>query len=135
MVQLRYLFDTNILSVIIKQQEGELARRIAKLSAAEFCTSIVVASELRFGAHYKNSAKLTALVETLLLGITVLPLDEPADHHYAVIRNQLQCAGQLIGANDLLIAAHARSLNVTLVTANEREFNKVPELRVENWLK
>jgi len=131
---LRYLFDTNIISTIVKQPDSAIAHRIAALDSHQFCTSIIVASELRFGAYYKNSPKLIKQVEAVLLGFNIIPLEEPVDHHYGEIRTYLQRKGQIIGQNDLFIAAHARSLDVTLVTANEQEFIRVPKLKVENWL-
>jgi len=99
-----------------------------------FCTSIVVASELRYGAYRKGSAKLTTQVETVLAGVDILPLEEPVDHHYGNIRAELARIGQPIGHNDLFIAAHARALGLTLVTGNFGEFSRVPGLSVENWL-
>lgn len=134
MAELRYLFDTNIISALIKDPQCSLATKITSLTDDTFCTSIVVASELRFGARNKNSPKLTQQVEAVLSGFNVLPLDEPVDHHYAEIRHELQRLGQPIGQNDLFIAAHARALNLVLVTANVREFRRVPHLLVENWL-
>lgn len=135
MSKLRYLLDTNIISAIIKQPHSSLAHKTAMLDGRSFCTSIVVASELRFGALLKGSTKLTKQVEAVLSGFNILPLEDPSDHHYADIRAYLQRIGKLIGQNDLFIAAHARALNVTLITANDHEFLRVPDLRVENWLK
>ena len=97
------------------------------------CTSIVVASELRFGAARRGSDRLRQAVERVLDAIPVLPLDSPVDRHYAAIRTQLERDGKLIGPNDLLIAAQARALNLILVTENATEFARVPELVVENW--
>ena len=131
---LRYLLDTNILSAIVKQPAGLLAQKIAALSRETFCTSIVVASELRYGTYRKGSAKLTVQVEKVLAGVDILPLEEPVDHHYGSIRAELERIGQPIGHNDLFIAAHARALGLTLVTANLGEFSRVPGLSVENWL-
>lgn len=93
-----------------------------------------MACELRFGAEKKQSASLRARVEELLTAIDVLALDVDIDFHYAEIRAKLEAAGTPIGPNDLLIAAHARSLDLVLVSANIREFSRVPELSVENWL-
>lgn len=131
---LRYLLDTNILSAIVKQPASPLAQRLAALGGETFCTSIVVASKLRYGAYRKGSTKLTAQVETILAGIDILPLEEPVDHHYGSIRAELARIGQPIGHNDLFIAAHARALGLTLVTGNFSEFSRVPGLSVENWL-
>jgi tRNA(fMet)-specific endonuclease VapC len=93
-----------------------------------------VACELRFGARRKGSDVLTRRVEQLLANIMVLPFDEPADKHYADIRADLERAGTPIGGNDLLIAAHTRSRGLTLVTYNVREFQRVVDLRVDDWL-
>lgn len=131
---LRYLLDTNILSAIIKQPAGTLAQKIAAMDENTYCTSIVVASELRYGAYRKGSAKLTAQVETVLAGFYILPLEVPVDRHYGSIRAELARIGQPIGHNDLFIAAHARALGLTLVTGNHGEFSRVPGLAVENWL-
>ena len=93
-----------------------------------------MACELRFGARRKGSDLLTLRVEQLLDTLAVLPLDSPADRHYADIRAALEGAGTPIGGHDLFIAAHARSRDMTLVTHNTREFARVPGLRVEDWL-
>ena len=129
-----YLLDTNILSDLIKRPGGPVVRRIAAVGEGAVCTSIIVASELRFGAEKKGSPSLTAKVEQILANIEVLSLDVDADRHYATIRNDLAQRGMTIGPNDLLIAAHARSLGLILVTDNVREFSRVPGLTVENWL-
>lgn len=129
-----YLLDTNILSNLIRDPAGSAARRIAEKGEKTVCTSIVVACELRFGAEKKQSASLLARVEELLSVLDVLALDVDTNVHYAEIRAQLEMVGTPIGPNDLLIAAHARSLDLTLVTANMREFSRVSGLSVENWL-
>jgi tRNA(fMet)-specific endonuclease VapC len=109
------------------------AERLARIGDDRVCTSIVVASELRFGAVRRGSARLTSAVERVLASLPVLSLEAPADEHYASIRNDLERAGTPIGPNDLLIAAHVRCLGLTLVTENETEFRRVRELVVENW--
>jgi tRNA(fMet)-specific endonuclease VapC len=134
MAAFRYLLDTNIVSDLIRNPTGVVHDRIARFGEETVCLSIVVASELRFGAQKRNSAKLTERVEAILDSIAVFPFEAPADLHYAAIRHSLEAAGDPIGPNDLLIAAHARALDLTLVTANFTEFSRVPGLRVENWL-
>lgn len=129
-----YLLDTNMLSAIIKQPTGEVARHLLLLDASQVTTSIIVACELRFGAEKKNSLALTQRVEQLLAIMTVNPLEPDADKYYGQIRADLERKGQLIGQNDLLIAAHALALDVILVTDNVREFARVPNLKLENWL-
>lgn len=132
--KLRYLLDTNILSELVRDPHGKITERIARVGEERVCTSIVVAAELRFGALKKGSKRLTRQLETILSALEILPMEEPVDRRYAEIRHHLQNTGTPIGPNDMLIAAHALSLGMTVVTANEREFSRVPGLAVENWL-
>ncbi|WP_323374682.1 type II toxin-antitoxin system VapC family toxin [Skermanella rosea] len=129
-----YMLDTNIVSDLIRNPAGKAAHRIMSVGDKALCTSIVVAGELRYGCARKSSPKLTRKVDEILSVIPVLPFDVPADADYGRIRCELEQAGLSIGGNDLLIAAHAMVLGLTLVTANTREFSRVSGLRVENWL-
>jgi tRNA(fMet)-specific endonuclease VapC len=101
----------------------------------QVCTSIIVAAELRYGAAEKQSPRLTAQLEAVLSALEILPWQEPADITYGVLRSHLEKAGRPIGGNDMLIAAQALTLGLTLVTDNEREFAQVKDLRRENWLR
>jgi len=130
----RYLLDTNILSDLARMPQGTVAAAIRRVGEKSVCTSIVVAAELRFGAAKSQSRRLARQVDQILAALEILPLVAPADRHYATIRRALEKRGQPIGPNDLLIAAQALAENCTLVTANEREFTRVPSLKVENWL-
>ena len=130
----RYLLDTNILSDLIRNPAGRAARRLAVVGETTVCTSIVVACELRYGAAKKGSPQLSERVEVILESLEVLPLDKEADRRYAEIRSRLERLGKPIGPNDLLIAAHARALDLTLVTDNVEEFGRVPGLSTEAWL-
>ena len=130
----RYLLDTNIVSDLIRNPQGRIAVQIAKIGEDKVCTSIIVASELRYGAAKKGSARLSAQVEAVLDVLPILNLEPDAARHYASLRAQLESAGTIIGGNDMLIAAHALTLGAILVTANEREFSRVSALQVENWL-
>jgi tRNA(fMet)-specific endonuclease VapC len=94
----------------------------------------VVAAELRYGARESGAKQLGDRVDLLLSAVEVVPLEPPADRRYGEIRHRLTRQGTLIGPNDLLIAAHTLALDLTLVTANAREFSRVPRLRSENWL-
>ena len=134
MVEPTWMLDTNALSELIRNPVGPMVQRLAVEAPDAVCTSIVVACELRFGARRKGSAPLTERVEQLLAALPVLPFDEPADEHYADIRAALERAGTPIGSHDLFIAAHARSRALTLVTHNVREFERVPDLKVADWL-
>ena len=127
------MLDTNIISGMIRNPRGRAAGR-ARDVQNQVCTSIVVAAELRYGCARKGSPELLRRVENILDEIQIVALDVPADADYGEIRAELEAAGQPIGANDLFIAAHARSMGVTLVTANVREFCRVRGLTIENWL-
>jgi len=130
----RYLLDTNILSNLVRNPKGRIAQRIEAVGEDNVCTSLVVSAELRFGALKKGSERLSSQLEAVLSALDILPLEEPVDVRYAALRLALERAGTPIGGNDMLIAAHALALGVTLVTANEREFSRVLGLAVENWL-
>ena len=108
--------------------------RVREIGEAQVANSIIVAAELRFGAAKKGSARLTAQVEAVLAAIEVLPLEEPADRVYGVLRAGLEQRGEVVGGNDLLIDSQALSLGFTLVTANEREFAQIDDLQCENRL-
>jgi len=135
MANYRYLLDTNILSDLIKNPRGVVAERMLTPGLEIYCcTSIIVACELRYGAAKKQSPKLSYNVEQVLSSLPILPLEESVDKVYAEIRVNLEGRGLPIGQHDLLIAAHALSLGLTVVTANEREFTRIENLTVENWL-
>jgi tRNA(fMet)-specific endonuclease VapC len=129
------MLDTNIVSDLVRHPRGRIAERIAGIGEQHVCTSIIVAAELRYGAARKESSRLTAQLEAVLGVLDVLALEPPVDHIYGRLRARLEQAGRLIGANDLLIAAHALTLGLTVITDNDREFSRVEDLRVENWLR
>ena len=131
---LRYLLDTNILSALVRAPQGPVATRIAAVGESAICTSIVVAAELRFGAVKSGSTKLSDRVDAILSALEVLPLEAPVDRHYATLRWALWRRGEPIGSDGMLIAAHALSQGLTVVTANVGEFSRVPGLSVESWL-
>jgi tRNA(fMet)-specific endonuclease VapC len=131
---LRYLLDTNILSDLVRQPQGKIARKISSAGEQTVCTSIIVAAELRYGAVKSGSRTLTDRIDLILSALEILPLESPADRHYGSIRHHLTREGNTIGPNDMLIAAHAISAGLTVVTANTGEFSRVPGLSIENWL-
>jgi tRNA(fMet)-specific endonuclease VapC len=131
----RYLLDTDVVSDLVRNPEAPLALRVGIFSRTEICTSIVVAAELRFGAVRRGSMRLSRQLETVLDALDILPLDEPIDRIYAELRSDLERRGRPIGSNDMLIGAHALALGCALVTGNEREFSRIPGLRIENWLR
>lgn len=128
------MLDTNIVSNALRYPNGLAAERMTLPGQAPICVSAIVSAELRFGAEKVRSARLAEQVAGILRNIDVLPFDAPAATAYAELRAALERAGTPIGPLDMLIAAHAISLDLTLVTDNIREFSRVPNLRVENWL-
>jgi tRNA(fMet)-specific endonuclease VapC len=130
-----YLLDTNIISDLVRHPTGNVFQQIANVGEPGICTSIVVACELRYGAEKSGSPRLREQLKQILERIPILLLAPPVDVHYGEVRAQLEWLGKPIGPNDLLIAAHALTLNLTLVTANVDEFSRVPNLTVVNWLK
>lgn len=131
----RYLLDTNIVSDLIKQPLGRAARRLRERGEDNVITSVVVLSELHYGLAKRGSARLARQTGAVLDSLEALPLEAPSAVVYGDLRATLEHGGLSIGANDLLIAAHALALGCVLVTDNEREFRRVPGLAVENWLR
>jgi tRNA(fMet)-specific endonuclease VapC len=127
---LKAMLDTNIASALVNQaRSGAVFDKLVAFGVDRACISIITAAEIRFGVARRSSSRLERNVALLFETIQIVPFEMPAD-----IRAHLSNAGQIIGPNDLLIAAHARALDLTLVTDNVREFARVPDLRVENWL-
>jgi tRNA(fMet)-specific endonuclease VapC len=131
----RYLLDTNICIYISKKRPLEVYQRLSELSIGDVGMSLITFGELRFGAE-KSQHQEIALekLEQLMRYIHVIMPTQEAAEKYAIIRSFLEKIGQPIGNNDLWIAAHALSLNTILVTNNTKEFIKVPDLLVENWV-
>lgn len=132
-----YLLDTNIISHMMVNGAGMAAQQAESVIAAnpsvQMCTSVVVHGELAFGLAKRPSARLKKALDAQLENLLVLPLDEATVPHYARLRATLEADGQPMGANDLLIAAHALALGATLVSA-DAAFARIPGLKLENWL-
>lgn len=129
---MRHLLDTNIVSDLVRNPQGQIAEWIANVGEDAVCTSVTVAAELRYGAAKKGSERLSAQLERVLAAPPILPFEEPADVVYGQLRAQLEAAGTPIGGNDMLIAAQAISSGCAVVTDNERQFTLVGELNVLN---
>jgi tRNA(fMet)-specific endonuclease VapC len=130
---LRYMLDTDICIYVLRHQYPSLQERLNR-HAESLAVSTVVLSELYFGAE--NSARPDEnhrVLESFAARLSVLPFDAPAAWHSGRVRAELKRVGRPIGAYDLMIAGHARSAGLTLVTNNAREFGRVPGLVVENW--
>lgn len=132
----RYLLDTNICIYISKKRPLEAYQRLSELSIGDVGMSLITFGELRFGAEKSQHQELALeKLEQLMRYIPVIMPTQETAEKYAIIRSFLEKNGQPIGNNDLWIAAHALSLNTILVTNNSKEFIKVPDLLLENWVK
>lgn len=131
---LRYMLDTDICSYVMKRSHDALLRRLQKVPVSEVCVSVVTKSELLYGVEVSPRRQQDeAALNAFLNYVEVLDFPDNASSHYAQIRAQLKKSGKMIGANDLFIAAHARSLGLTLVTHNTQEFRRVHRLAIEDW--
>lgn len=130
----RYMLDTDVCSYIMKRSNDAVLKRLAKVPVSDVCMSVITKSELLYGVEMSPRRRQDQAALSAFLGyVEVLDFPDAAALHYAQIRAELKNAGTMIGANDLLIAAHARSLGLTLVTNNVREFGRVAKLMLENW--
>ena len=132
---MKYMLDTNICIHVIKHKPASVLARFQQYEPQDMCISSITLAELEYGVEKssfpdKNKAALTLF----LSGITVLPFDDAAAMEYGRIRADLEQKGTPIGPNDMLIAAHAKSLRLPIITNNTREFDRVDDLKVENWV-
>ena len=129
-----FMLDTDMCIYLINERDRALREKFES-NARAICISSITYAELCFGAaHSARVDDNMRELEAFCLDLDILPFDAAAGIHYGEIRQALTRRGRVIGANDLLIAAHARSTGATLVTNNEGEFGRVPELRMENWV-
>jgi tRNA(fMet)-specific endonuclease VapC len=129
-----YMLDTDISSYIMNRTSANAVERLEAVSVGDVCISAITRSELEFGVEVSpRRVKDQRALAIFLRHIEVLDYPTEAALHYAQIRALLKTRGTPIGANDLLIAAHARYLGLTLATNNTREYGRVPGLKIENW--
>ena len=129
-----FMLDTDLCIYLINERDAALKEKF-EANAGDICISSITYAELCFGvAHSTRVERNSRELDAFRLDLDILPFDTEAGVHYGDIRHALSRPGCLIGANDLLIAGHARSVRATLVTNNEREFGRVPDLVTENWL-
>lgn len=132
---MKFLLDTNICIYIIKQKPVEVLNKFKAYDVGDIAISSVTVAELEFGVQKSQFPKKNqqALAQ-FLIPLNVVAFDRPAAIVYGKIRSDLEKQGIPIGSLDTLIAAHALSLQITLVTNNVKEFNRVPNLKLENWV-
>ena len=131
-----YCFDTDVLSATMRREPDlALIRRLAELPPSEQFTTAITLGELLYGAARRKSERLDEQIRDLIRGaLTVLPFDEAAAAVYGPLRAQLESDGEPLDEPDMRIASIALARELTLVTANVRHFDRVPDLAVENWL-
>ena len=130
----RYMLDTDTCSYVMKRSNDRVLKRLQRIPVNDVCISVITKCELLFGVEVSPRQQQDELALTAFLSyVEVLDFPDPASSHYAKIRADLKKRGAMIGANDLLIAAHARSLGLTLVTNNSGKFGRIPHLVMENW--
>ncbi len=129
-----YMLDTNICSYIIRNKPQSIKKKLQEVEENHtVALSSIVVSELLYGATKKDSPKLTKIVSAFIDNFIIYDYSKISAQSYANIRTDLEKKGQIIGANDLLIASHALSLGAVLVTNNTREFKRVEKLVLEDW--
>ena len=130
----RYMLDTDTCSYIMRRSPDAVLKRLTKVPVTDVCISVITKSELLFGVEMSPKRRQDEAALTAFLGyVEVLDFPDKASSPYAKIRAELKARGSMIGANDLFIAAHARSLGLTLITNNTREFKRVRGLSIDNW--
>ena len=130
----RYMLDTDTCSYMMKRSNDAVLKRLQKVPVSDVCMSVITKSELLFGVEMSPRRRQDQAALSAFLGyIEVLDFPDIAALHYAQIPADLKTSGTIIGANNLFIAAHARSQGLTLVTNNTREFARVNKLVIENW--
>jgi len=130
---LKYMLDTNIIIYTLKNRPAQV-RKLFKQHEGQMCISVVTLGELIFGAEKSQQVERNlADIEAMTARLEVMPLDKKAAHHFGQIRAELNRQGEPIGPYDMMIAGHARSCGLQLVTNNMKEFSRVPGLLLENW--
>lgn len=129
-----YMLDTDISSYVMKRANEQLLKKLRTVAVNDVCISVITKSELLYGVELSpRRAQDQAALKAFLNYVEVVNFPDEAADHYAKIRADLKSRGAMIGGNDLFIAAHARSLGLTLITNNIREFSRVRDLALENW--
>jgi len=130
----RYMLDTDICIYIAREQPPQILVRFEELEPGDAVISVITWGELRYGSERsQHRQKVAESLDEFAALVPVDPLPKAAGQDYGAIRAALVAQGAPIGNNDLWIAAHARSAGLTLITNNEREFQRVPGLEIENW--
>ena len=131
---MRYMLDTNVLIKLIRGDQGKIKQTLLLNSSKDIYISSITVAELMHGAEKSKSPKDNKILVAMALStFTVVDFDVDAAIEYGFIQNELEREGNLIGTMDMLIAAHARSLDITLVTHNTKDFCRIENLKIEDW--
>jgi tRNA(fMet)-specific endonuclease VapC len=132
---MKYLLDTNICVTLIRQKPKALIKQLTSHKPGDVAVSTITIAELVYGAQKSNQVEQNmAALDQFLLPLEIADFDQNAVIVYGYIRKQLENKGTPIGSMDMLIAAHALSLDITLVTNNTREFKRIQNLKLEDWM-
>lgn len=129
-----YMLDTDICSYIIRERPLQVFEHFKRVAMDQLHISTVTYAELLYGVEHSSSKKINRpIIDDFVHHLNIISWDEKAAEHYGNIRAILRAEGNVIGSMDMMIAAHARSLKMVLITNNEKHFKRVPKLKVENW--
>jgi tRNA(fMet)-specific endonuclease VapC len=132
---IKYMLDTDMCTYIIKQRPASVLQQFQKLTMDAIGISIATYAELIYGAERASSKRINrSVVENFVQHLEVMDWNREAADEYALIRTKLEASGTPIGAMDMMIAAHAKSLHAIVVTNNQKHFSKVKGLKIENWV-
>jgi tRNA(fMet)-specific endonuclease VapC len=132
---MKYMLDTNICVGLIRQKPKNLIKKVVAHALGDIGLSTITVAELMHGAEKSNQLEQNMrALEQFLLPFEVVDFDQSASRQYGALRAYLEKNGNVIGSMDMLIGAHALSLGVVLVTNNTKEFKRIPNLKIEDWM-
>ena len=130
-----YMLDTDTCSYIIRERPASVLKRFRQLAMEQICVSVVTYAELLYGVERSSSKRINRpIVDDFVRHLDVIAWDEAAAEQYGKIRADLEARGEPIGAMDMMIAAHAKSIKAVLITNNQKHFARIKRLMVENWV-
>jgi tRNA(fMet)-specific endonuclease VapC len=130
-----YMLDTDTCSYIIRERPASVLKRFRQLAMEQICVSVVTYAELLYGVERSSSKRINRpIVDDFVRHLDVIAWDEAAAEQYGKIRADLEARGEPIGAMDMMIAAHAKSIKAVLITNNQKHFARIKRLMAENWV-
>jgi tRNA(fMet)-specific endonuclease VapC len=130
-----YMLDTDTCSYIIRERPASVLKRFRQLAMEQICVSVVTYAELLYGVERSSSKRINRpIVDDFVRHLDVIAWDEAAAEQYGKIRADLEARGEPVGAMDMMIAAHAKSIKAVLITNNQKHFARIKRLMAENWV-